>query len=313
MRGRLAFVLGTVVALCVLATACSSDPGDGGVVQGSADDVITVGSFDFVESRLLAELYSHALEKAGYPVRRVFDLGSREFVGPALVVGLIDLVPEYAGTAAQFFGLGADPPSSSEALTHDRLVGSLRAHPVTALAQAPAKNANTFAVTRRTADRHGLSTLSDLARVAPELVFGGAPECATRPLCLLGLQKVYGISFKQVVPLDAGGPVSLQALRNGDIDVALLFTSDPALANGDLVELHDDRGLQPAENVTPLVRSEVLTRHGPRLAEVLDGVSSRLTTEALRTLNARTGAGADATAVDVRTVAAEWLDTAGSR
>ena len=186
MRGRLAIVLGTVVTLCVLAAACSSEPSDGGVAQRSPDDVITVGSFDFVESRLLAELYSHALEEAGYPVRREFGLGSREFVGPALVVGLIDLVPEYAGTAAQFFGLGTDPPSSSEALTHDRLVGSLRSHPVTALAEAPAQNANTFAVTRRTAEQHGLSTLSDLARVAPELVFGGAPECATRPLCLAG-------------------------------------------------------------------------------------------------------------------------------
>ena len=164
-------------------------------------------------------------------------------------------MPEYAGTAAQFFGLGAEPTSSSEALTHGQLVASLRNHPITALAAAPAQDANAFVVTGPTALRHGLSTLSDLARVAPDLVFGGAPECAIRPLCMVGLRKVYDISFKQVASLgEPGGPATLSALRNGYVDVAQLFTSDPALADGDLVELRDDRGLQPAENVTPLVR-----------------------------------------------------------
>jgi osmoprotectant transport system substrate-binding protein len=105
----------------------------------------------------------------------------------------------------------------------------------------------------------------------------------------------------------------LSALRNGYVDVAQLFTSDPALADGDLVELRDDRGLQPAENVTPLVRSEVLTRYGPRFAEVLDAVSSRLTTEELRALNARAAGRADVAPVDVGTVAADWLGAVGSR
>ena len=167
-------------------------------------------------------------------------------------------MPEYAGTAAQFFGFGAAAPSPDANVTHDQLVRALGRRQITALAAAPAQTANTFVVTRGTADRYGLRTLSDVSRVAPQLTLGAAPECPSRPLCLLGLRRVYGLAFEEVVPLDAGGPVTRQALRNGDIDVALLFTSDPAIGDDSLVELVDDRGLQPAENVTPLVRSEVL-------------------------------------------------------
>jgi osmoprotectant transport system substrate-binding protein len=314
MRGRKAFVLSTILSLCVLLPACSSEPSDDIAIHRSPNDTVTVGSFDFPESRLLAELYSQALEAAGYPVRRAFDLGSREFVGPALMVGLVDLVPEYAGTAAQFFGFGKDAPSSDPVVTRAQLVRSLAGRPIAALGEAEARNANAFVVTRETAEQDGLSTLSDLARISDDLVFGGAAECAVRPLCLVGLQKVYDISFKQVASLgEPDGPATLSALRNGYVDVAQLFTSDPALADGDLVELRDDRGLQPAENVTPLVRSEVLTRYGPRFAEVLDAVSSRLTTEELRALNASAAGRADVAPVDVGTVAADWLGAVGSR
>ena len=267
------------------------------------DDAITVGSFGFGESVLLAEIYSQALEAGGYRVERAFGLGPRELVGPALSTGLIELLPEYAGSALAFRSLRSSEPNADVIATHDGLAGVLADTDVVALAPAPAQNTNTFVVTPATARRHDLAKISDLARVAGDLVFGGPPECERRALCLLGLQERYGVRFREVVTLDSGGPVTHAALRTGSVDVALLFTTDPAL--DEYVELADDRGVQPAENVTPLLRREVVERWGPGVVELIDDVSGALSTDALRTLNAADAemAGSD----DVGAIAAEWL------
>jgi osmoprotectant transport system substrate-binding protein len=255
------------------------------------DDVITVGSFDFPESVVLAELYSQALEHAGFKVQRSFQLGPRELVAPALVQGLVEVVPEYKGTAQQFFALGATTKQLDP------------------LEPAAAEDANAIVVTNATAQRHHLQTVSDLEKVAPRLTFGGPPECPSRPLCLAGLRKTYGLRFGEFVRLDTGGPVTLQALRDGAVDAALLFSSNPALGGeGDLVELTDDRDLQPHENITPYVNHRVLLR-SPEIEAALDEVSQHLTTDDLRTLNARMATG-DA---PVGAIASNWLDDEGIR
>jgi osmoprotectant transport system substrate-binding protein len=266
------------------------------------DDAITVGSFDFAESEVLAEIYGQALEKGGFHVRRAFHLGPREFVAPALTRGLLELVPEYAGTALQFASLGRESSTADVRATRDDLVQTLAKDHVTALEPSPAQDANTFVVTRATAARYGLRTLSDVARVAPELIFGGPPECPSRPQCLAGLERVYKLKFKEFVRLDAGGPVTRQALKDGYVDVALLFTTDPSIDRGGLVELIDDRGLQPAENVIPLVRTEIVDRFGPEMVKLIDAVSARLTTAVLSDLNAEVASGKTEAAV-----AAGWL------
>jgi osmoprotectant transport system substrate-binding protein len=302
-RRLISFVV--VLAFTVTTAACNSgsEPTRSSA-SALGDDAITVGSFEFAESELLAETYSQALERGGYKVRRAFDLGPREFVGPALAGGLVELVPEYAGTALLYFSVGSVPPSRDAAGTHDALAKALVGLHVTALAAAPAQNANTFAVTRETADRYGLHALSDLARVAGDLVFGGPPECPSRPFCLKGLEDHYGARFKAVVSyLDAGGPITGQALREGNIDVGLRFSTAPTAASEGLVELTDDRGMQPAENVTPLVRTEVVDRWGEGLVKLIDAVSARLTTETLRELNAQV---MDGKTTEV--VAATWLE-----
>ena len=143
--------------------------------------------------------------------------------------------------------------------------------------------------------------------MAPQLTLGGPPECPKRPLCLAGLEQRYGLRFKDFLALDAGGPLTLQALRGGHVDVGVLFTTDPSLAGGDLVALSDNRGLQPAENVTPLVRTELVQRWGPHLVQVVDGVSRKLATEGLRQLNARMASGG----TTARAVAAAWLSEQG--
>jgi osmoprotectant transport system substrate-binding protein len=266
------------------------------------DDAITVASFDFAESRVLAELYAQALEARGLTVHRAIGIGPRELVGPALALGLVELVPEYAGTALGFLSLGQVDATADAAATHQALVDTAASRHLAALAAAPAQNANTFVVTRETAARDHLQRVSDLAAVAPELTFGGPPECPTRPLCLQGLGSRYGVHFGDVIAIDeAGGPSTRAALEQGAIDVGLLFTTDPALQGGDLVALEDDRGLQPAENVTPLVRAEVLDRWGPEVSATLDALSARLTTDVLRRLD---GAAASASPASV---ARDWL------
>jgi osmoprotectant transport system substrate-binding protein len=231
-------------------------------------------------------------------------LGPREFVGPALARGLVELIPEYAGSALLFFGVEATKPASAVQQTHEALEKTLQPLHAAALTPAPAQDANAFAVSRATAERYQLHDLSDLARVASKLVFGGPPECPSRPLCLKGLEDVYGVHFKTVVSyLDAGGPVTRQALREGEIGVGLLFTTDPSATSEGLVTLTDDRGLQPAENVTPVVRREVLDRWGAKPQTLIDAVSARLTSSELRELNAEVDRGQP-----IPAVASRWLD-----
>jgi osmoprotectant transport system substrate-binding protein len=269
------------------------------------DAAITVGSFNFAESEVVAEIYSQALESEGFAVERKFGLGPRELVAPALAQGLIEVVPEYAGTALQFVSLGEGTATADTRTTHDELVDALEraGNGVIALAPAPAEDANSFVVTQATADEHHIRALSDLAARSDSLTFGGPPECASRPLCLAGLEQVYGIRFGNVLRLDTGGPLTRQALLGDYVDVALLLSTDPAIEVGHLVELIDDRNLQPAENVTPLVRREVIDRFGSGVADRLNAVSARLSTFDLRSLNAEL-ANQGATLHDV---AARWL------
>ena len=302
-RARAGFcVIGVLIALA----GCGSSVRSTEATNALGDDAITVGSFDFAESRVLAEIYSQALEGGGYQVKRAFDLGPREFVAPALSRGLVELVPEYAGTALRFDSLGKQSPSANIALTHDRLVSALAPTHVTALRPAPAQDANTFVVTRATAARERLRTLSDVRRIASRMVLGGPPECPSRPQCLLGLRRVYGLKFKQFVRLDTGGPVTRKALADGYVDIALLFTTDPAIESDGLVALVDDRKLQPSENVVPLLRREVVDRFGSKVVTLVDAVSGRLTTAALTDLNEQLQRGRSSAVV-----ASEWLQKEG--
>jgi len=271
------------------------------------DNAITVGSFDFAESELLAELYSQAMEAAGLDVVRAFQLGPRELVAPALETGLVELVPEYAGTALSFVSLGEITPPVDPVATHQTLLAALRKTSATALEAAPAQDTNALVVTQETASALDLRRISDLARAAPRLTLGGPPECPERPRCLAGLEDVYGLRFAEFLPLDAGGARTRSALRDGYVDVAVLFTTDPVIVDEGWVELEDDRGLQTAENVTPIVRREVVERWGDTLVGALDAVSRRLTTEELRTLNRVVDSG-EQTAVEA---ARQWLAEAG--
>jgi len=175
------------------------------------------------------------------------------------------------------------------------------------LAPSPAQDSNVIVTTPEVAARHRLGSVSDLADVAPRLVFGGPPECPIRPFCLQGLERTYGLHFGRVLSLDAGGPLTHQVLADGDADVALLFSTDSKITDEGLVVLRDDRHLQPAENITPIVHQQVVKRFGPGFTALVNDVSSRLTTEALRSLNASVAAGGRPGAVATAWLAREGL------
>jgi osmoprotectant transport system substrate-binding protein len=292
-------VLATTLAL----VAASCDRGADAPRTAVGDDAITVGSFDFPESEVIAEIYAGALEAEGFRVNRERAIGTREVVLPALQLGLIEVVPEYAGSALTFLGgtANADPE-----VTNALLASTVADRGLTALEPAAAENRNGMVVTAETASDLELRTISDLAPWAGSMVFGGPPECPERDLCLPGLKKIYGLHFESFLPLDTGGPLSADAIQRGTVDVGMLFTTDGTLAGDDLVLLRDDRHLQPAESVTPIVRADTLERFGGGVRSALDAVSEELTTDDLRAMNAAVSAGAAP-----RAIATTWLENHG--
>ena len=302
MAARRSSALAASLAFALAACVGQSTPAE----DARGDDAITVASFNFPESVLLAEIYAQAIEGAGIRVEREPSLGPRELVMPALLQGLVEFVPEYAGSGLQFLA-GDGSTSPDDEINHQRFAERLGTLDVTALDASPAQDQNGFAVTAETAQRYGLRTLSDLATVSRELVFGGPPECTRRPFCIPGLERSYGITFGQVFSnLDTGGPRTVSALAEGTVDVALLFTSDGAIDLNDFVLLEDDLDLQPAENVTPVIRTGVLDRFGSSLADTVNAVSALLSTGELRTLNAEVARGANP-----QQIASRWLASNG--
>ena len=268
------------------------------------ESTVVVGSFDFTEGAILSHLYAGVLDYAGFEVK-VESVATREIMEPALEQGHIDVVPEYRGTLLRFLRPLAD--LESEGNPREVLDETLEARGLAALEAAPGQNQNVLVVTSQTASDHDLTKIGDLQKVAGEMVFGGPPECPARPLCLLGLEGVYGLEFGRFIPLDAGGPLTLAALNGGEIDVGLLFGTDPAIDRDGLTVLIDDQGLQPAENILPVVRAEVLEEGGSAFSDSLNELSTHLTTETLRQLNSSV----DDEGRAPEDVAEQWLETEG--
>jgi osmoprotectant transport system substrate-binding protein len=293
----------TAVALTgiLLIAACSGS--DSGPSDPSPTDGVRIASADFDESALLAELYALALEDAGVPVVRLGRVGPREVVAPALELDQIDLVPEYLGTALEFFG--ALTTSSDTRASKETLVELLAPRGLIVLEAAAAQDANAFVTTRTLATELSLTRISDLSPHASTLSFGGPVECPDRPLCLAGLEDVYGLQFAEFVP-QASLVVTAEALRRDEIDVGLLFTTAAEADDPELVVLEDDLGLQPAENVIPLTRQSAVDAWGSQMVDALNAVSSALTTDGLREMNRLVSEGASIT-----DVASSWLISQG--
>jgi osmoprotectant transport system substrate-binding protein len=299
-RRKLAVLL---LMVPLVAAGCDRDRPAPPAPEDPRRPTIRLASFDFPESELLARLYGQALGRHGFPVEQVVQLGAREVVAPALEQGKVDMVPEYLGSALNFLNDRNRVATADPALTHARLEQAFAPRGVSVLAYAPAQDRNGFVVSGDLARRHGLEKLSDLAPMATRLSFGGPPECAQRPLCLRGLEDVYKLRFARFEPMPSRD-VTAAALGTGEIDVGMIDTTDPNLLRpgADLVQLADDKRLQPADNVVPVVRREIVDAYGPSLVRLVNAVSARLTTSDLTSLNRQVADGQPA-----GQVATAWL------
>ncbi|MHC9296723.1 ABC transporter substrate-binding protein [Mycobacterium sp. LTG2003] len=283
MRHRSLALLAFLLALLVpLASACgSSNPLGGGPISGDLKS-ITVGSADFPESKIIAEIYAQALEANDFQISRQFGIGSRETYVPAVQDHSIDLIPEYTGNLLQYFD------EETTATTPDAvLIGLLKALPgdLSILYPSPAEDKDTLAVTEATAQRWNLKTIDDLAKHSAEVKVGAPSEFQTRVTGLVGLKDKYGLDIAPanfVAISDGGGPATVQALNSGAITAANIFSTSPAIEQHRLVVLEDPKNTFLAANVVPLVASQKMSND---LKTVLDAVSAKLTTEALIELN----------------------------
>ena len=279
MRAHRASFCVVAVVLVALAGCSGSEPS-----PAPAEDTVRFAAYDFSENQILVAVYAEAARRAGVPVSVESGVATREVVEPALEQGVVDVVVDYLGTASRFVGLAPSGPAQTPEQLRAGLADVLDDRGVTVLDAASAEDQNGFAVATRFAAEHGVGKLSELAPLAPDLVFGGPPECADRPLCLPGLRSVYGMRFGEVRSMTSRA-ATVEALAAGEIDVGLLETTDARVGSAPVLLLIDDKSLQPHENVVPLVRTDVLDREGDRLRAVLDDTSARLTTQALVSLN----------------------------
>jgi osmoprotectant transport system substrate-binding protein len=304
VRGLTAIAAGA--ALLVLA-ACgsSSNPttpaGNGSGSSSAPSDTIVVGSANFQENVVLADIYAEALKAKGIKVSTKLNIGSREAYIPALKDGSIDLIPEYSGVLLAYFDKTATAVSSADVLTAlQKAVPS----PLTVLDQSSAEDKDAIVVTKATADKYHLTSIADLAAVANKLTLGAPPEFQTRADGIPGLKKFYNVVFKTFRKLDAGGPLTENGLKNGQIDAGDIFTTDPLIAQNGWVVLQDPKNLYTAQNVLPLINSK---KASDTVKSVLNAVSAKLTTDDLVSLNEKVQINKQ----DPDAVAKEWLSTAG--
>ncbi|MEZ5152270.1 ABC transporter substrate-binding protein [Rhodococcus zopfii] len=290
-----------VAAVAVVLTGCSGGDTTDPLASGGGTGSVVVGSANFPENVLLAEIYAQALESTGVDVTRRFNIGSREIYYDQVVSGGLTVLPEYNGAL-----LARVNPDSGAATTDDVNAALRESLPegVEILDSASAENKDAVVVTQETADRYNLESIADLAPVAGEFAIGAAPEFETRQHGLVGMKEVYGVEFRQFVPTDTGGPITIAALEDGTVQAANIFTTDPSLSTKPFVALSDPQSLFSAQNVTPLVHRADLSDEA---VATLNEVSAQLSTEDLIVLVGQvvTDGG------DIDVVAAEWLQSAG--
>ncbi len=293
--------MATLTFAALLLSACgSSNPLGGGTVSGDLKTLV-VGSADFPESKILAEIYAQALEANGFTVGRQLGIGSRETYIPALQDHSIDLIPEYTGSLLKYFDKDATVtrPQDVELALFRALPGDL-----SVLTPSEASDIDTVAVTAGTAEKWNLKSIADLAPHSAEVKFGAPSEFLNRPEGLPGLKKNYGLDIPEnnfVAISDGGGPATVRALADGTVTAADLFSTSPAIPQNNFVVLADPKNNFPAGNVVPVVSSQ---KKSTELKRVLDAVSAKLTTEALIRLN---GTVSGNSGVDPDEAARKWL------
>jgi osmoprotectant transport system substrate-binding protein len=290
------------LALTVGLVACGSSDNSGGSTTSSAPSggqsaaikrndanskvTITVGSKNFTEQKVLGEIYAQAFEAAGYTVKRALNLGDEQTALKALKGGQISGYPEYTGTALlSFLHVPAESLPSDEGRAYDQVRSGMGKQGIEAFPPTPFTSSNEVGLLKKTADRLGVSKISQLKPKAGQLKLYGPPECRTRQDCLLGLERVYGLRFKQFVPINIDQ--RHEVLTSGQAPVSIVFTTDPQIKRDGEVLLQDDKGMFPPYNSTFLMEKSVAAKAGPDLPKTIQAVNKNLTADVMQELNAR--------------------------
>jgi osmoprotectant transport system substrate-binding protein len=290
-----------LAALIPVVSGCgSANPLGGGTASGDLKSVV-VGSADFPESKIVAEIYAQALEANGFAIGRQFGIGSRETYIPAIRDHSIDLIPEYTGNLLQYVnpGSAASDPGDVELALYRSLPGDL-----SILNPAPANDSDTVTVTEATAQRWNLKSIADLVPHAAEVKFGAPSEFLNREQGLPGLKAKYGLDIKPdnfVSISDGGGPATVKALSGGTVTAANIFSTSPAIPANKFVVLTDPESNFLPGNVVPLLSSQKMS---DEIKTVLDAVSARLTTKGLTELNASVSGNSG---IDPEEAARQWV------
>lgn len=329
-RRPLRLALGLLLPLALVAAACGDDDGEettdttapaddttttggGGEATGEGcaastapDDApeVTIGAQDFGESAILAEIYQQCLEAAGYTVS-IQELGGfRDIELQAFEAGDINFAPEYAASMLEALNGEESEATGDAAETTDLLNGYLSDLGLVALEPSEAVDTNAFVMTQERASELGIETISDLADAPEGLTLGAPADCETNPFCLPGLMRVYDIDLSGAFTALEPGAIP-DALEAGEIDIALLFSTDSRIVTNDWVLLEDDQDMLAADNVVPVVSTELADTEG--LTELVDSVSATLTTDGLTELNRRF----DVDVEDADAIAQSHLEEAG--
>ncbi len=300
---RSTLTLAAITATGVTLAGCASaDPLEEGASSAPSGDgrTLVVGSQDYYSNEIIAELYAQALEADGFTIERELRIGQREVYMPEIEAGSIDLFPEYTGPLLQYWT--EEPAERTTDEVYDALVEAAP-EGLAILEQAPATDQDSYVVTREFAEEHGLTTVADLAKVDEPLTMGANSEAESRPNGPMGLADVYGIEVGFTPIEDGGGPLTIQALQDGDIQLAIVYTADPTIAQNDLVVLEDTEGLFLASHVVPVASERV----DDEARAVVDEVSAALTADALIGLN-RESVEQQSPAADI---ARAWLEEQG--
>lgn len=276
---RSVFAVGLVAAAALALSACSSsnpldEPSDSGESSGSGDTIV-VGSQAYYSNEIIAEIYAQALEAAGFDVEKKLNIGQRDAYMPDVESGEINVFPEYTGSLLEYISddeIDVTSPDDVYAALQDALPESL-----TALDFAEATDQDSYTVLKSFAEENGLKTIGDLSKVTSQVTIGAAPEFEQRPYSPAAAKEVYGVDLA----FSATGPTTLESLLAGQIQVADIYTADPAFETEEIVALEDPENLIISSNVVPIVSSDI----ADDVSDVLNAISAKLTGEELVALN----------------------------
>ena len=272
---------GSSAAASASASASASSSSSNPLSQGGAAGSVVVGSANFPENELLAEIYIQALQAKGIKVTPKLNIGSREVYYPQIQKGTISIIPEYNGT---LLTVAVDPTSTAKTTTEvDAALAAKLPSTLEVLNPASATDSDSVTVTQATAAKDHLKSIADLKPYAASMTFGGPPEFKTRSDGLACLKANYGLTFKGFDPLDESGPITLAALTDGKVQAADVFTTTPQIITDKLVTLADPKFNFAAQNVIPLVYKPAMNS---TITDTLNAVSAKLTTEALLQMDA---------------------------